>query len=131
MTPALIDQLRTKYPRILSKPIEIWCRDGWYDLLVHLFGVLEYQMNHLPTTHQTMHVSQLKEKFGTLRCYMSHHDPYMAGAIAVAESMSAAICEVCGSHHGELRTIGHWVQTLCLGDYSRLDTEWQIKQGDK
>lgn len=131
MKQELINQLRTKYPSILSKPITMECRDGWYSLLDHLFGVLEGQAKYPDANiFDEMYVSQLKEKFGTLRCYMSLHDPTMEGAISLAESLSATICEVCGSHHGQLYSIGNWMQTLCPDDYNRLQIEWQNKQDE-
>lgn len=55
--------------------------------------------------------SQIKEKFGTLRVYMTHYLPEMEEAISEAERLSAITCEDCGQP-GELRQ-GGWLRTLC------------------
>lgn len=55
---------------------------------------------------------QVKEKFGSLRAYMSHQDDYISGAIAMAEAMSALTCEVCGKR-GYINNDGNWMQCLC------------------
>lgn len=54
---------------------------------------------------------QIKEKFGTLRFYYRGGDDYIRGLEAMADSMSAVICEDCGKP-GKLRT-GGWIRTLC------------------
>lgn len=54
---------------------------------------------------------QIKEKFGTLRFYTSGGDDYVYGVLAMAESMSAVLCEECGKP-GITRTDG-WHRTLC------------------
>ena len=55
--------------------------------------------------------SQVKEKFGSLRFYMSSATNEMWDLIKEAESKSATICEECGSL-GEERDDG-WIRTLC------------------
>lgn len=56
-------------------------------------------------------VTQIKEKFGTLRFYYVGGDDYIDGLEAMADSMSSVICEDCGKP-GKLRS-GGWVRTLC------------------
>jgi hypothetical protein len=34
----------------------------------------------------------------------------------MAEEMSGRICEICGDK-GSIKTIGNWIQTLCVDDY--------------
>jgi hypothetical protein len=58
-----------------------------------------------------VYCAQVKEKFGSLRLYMNNETPYISGAIAMAESMSGHICEVCGEP-GQRRS-GGWIRTLC------------------
>ena len=55
--------------------------------------------------------SQIKEKFGTLRFYYHGGDDYIRGLEAMADSMSARICEEC-SKPGKVRS-GGWIRTLC------------------
>lgn len=64
--------------------------------------------------------SQVKEKFGTLRFYMSCETDEMSELIDRAEELSAKICETCGAP-GELRNDG-WLRTMC-DDCHRLKTD--------
>ena len=54
---------------------------------------------------------QVKEKFGTLRFYTNLSDDYISGAISMAESMSANICEECGKP-GRSNNTG-WLRVRC------------------
>jgi hypothetical protein len=56
-------------------------------------------------------VTQIKEKFGTLRFYYDGGDDVVRGLVDMAESMSAHLCEECGSP-GHTRS-GGWMRTLC------------------
>ena len=55
--------------------------------------------------------SQVKEKYGTLRFYMTTSTDEMDKLIDEAEAASATICEDCGAP-GETRG-GGWIRTLC------------------
>lgn len=55
--------------------------------------------------------STVKEKFGTLRFYLTAESDEMSKAIAIAEAESAITCEACGEK-GEIRG-GGWLVTLC------------------
>lgn len=57
------------------------------------------------------HASQVKEKFGTLRFYMTWETEEMAKIIEEAERKSFETCEDCGKE-GKLRR-GGWLMTLC------------------
>jgi hypothetical protein len=41
--------------------------------------------------------TQIKEKFGGLRIYVSYHDDFIIGVIAMAENMSKVTCEITGN----------------------------------
>lgn len=56
-------------------------------------------------------VSQIKEKFGTLRFYANNTTEQMDYLIHDAELASAETCEFCGKT-GRLRR-GGWIKTLC------------------
>lgn len=60
--------------------------------------------------HQVV-ADQVKEKYATLRFYFHGGDNYIEGAVALAESMSGTICEVCGVP-GKVCGIG-WLSTRC------------------
>lgn len=91
-----------------------WFNDvgpGWRPLLVELDA-------ELLTTWPNYRITQVKEKFGTLRFYASPHPgPSTEGwaqfdaTIRKYEERSATICEQCGAP-GTLRD-GPWVKTHC------------------
>ena len=56
-------------------------------------------------------VSQVKEKFGSLRFYYSGGDEAIDGMVRIAEGMSGCTCEECGAV-GKGRS-GGWIRTLC------------------
>ena len=71
-------------------------------------------------------VSQVKEKFGTLRFYINGGTEEHYNYISFAESMSAHICETCGKP-GKLLGRG-WVYTACKEHAS--DGDWEIEDND-
>ncbi len=107
------------------------CGDGWFDLIDQLCANIqnhidwkekcrdrevergqngESGMPRTPHVPQVV-VTQVKEKFGTLRFYYTGGDEYINGLVSMAESMSSVICETCGAP-GTQRG-GSWIRTLC------------------
>jgi hypothetical protein len=138
MKPELEKELIEKYPKIFEvtedrkmMPFSMFgceTNDGWYDLLNHLCSQIQHhidwsneQRNRLlgdnphnlsvPDEVAQVTVSQVKEKFGTLRFYYSGGDDRIDGMVRMAESLSSVICEVCGDR-GQLRGRGWWY-TAC------------------
>lgn len=88
------------------------CGDGWFSLIWDLSEKLEKMILALPETDRGDYsASQVKEKFGTLRFYMSAETEEMTAAIQAAEERSAVTCEECGEP-GRLRGSG-WLRTTC------------------
>jgi hypothetical protein len=87
-------------------PFGFECGDGWFDLLYEL--CTNIQKANPP---EEFEVVQVKEKYGTLRFYVSSFTDEIDDLISNAERKSGSICESCGGK-GELRGIG-WIQTLC------------------
>ena len=86
--------------------------DGWYDLIYRLSAKLEPLIAAMSgEQREWCRAVQVKEKFGTLRFYMSSETDEMAALICEAESESARTCEHCGAP-GVLRD-GGWLLTLC------------------
>lgn len=102
----------------------ITCGDGWYDLIDNLCSVIQKRINekiqskqssdqrlqeedfdfeltsHLPYREVNyVYADQVKSKFDRLCFYLHEYncDSYILGAIKTAESMSANICQQCGS----------------------------------
>jgi hypothetical protein len=113
------------------------CGDGWFPLVYQLSAQIEAEAQRLglnPHTDTWPRADQVKEKFGTLRFYVSMHASDegqhvveqfgqmmslrpVAGIASVqaliseAEEKSGTICEHCGAP-GSLRQ-GGWWRTLC------------------
>lgn len=88
------------------------CMAGWFDIIHDLSLKLEALIVAMPEEERKDYkCSQCKEKFGTLRFYMTSETDEMEKLISEAESASAKTCEYCGKP-GTLRTKG-WCFTLC------------------
>ena len=73
--------------------------------------ILKGGRREIPEIIHQVTVTQVKEKFGTLRFYYSGGDEYIDGLVSMAESMSACTCEECGKP-GRTNS-GGWLRTLC------------------
>ncbi len=74
----------------------------------------EPQLRIVPEACPQVIVSQIKEKFGTLRFYYTGGDEFVDGLEHMADSMSAVICENCGCP-GKKRVSKRqrWIRVLC------------------
>lgn len=91
------------------------CRDGWEPLIREASEELEklivkYKADN-PDLEWYPRASQVKEKYGSLRLYMTSETDEMSKVIRIAEEKSSVTCEICGKP-GELRG-EYWVTTLC------------------
>jgi hypothetical protein len=75
---------------------------------------IEPQLKIVPEACPQVVVSQIKEKFGTLRFYHTGGDEYTDGLEAMAEAMTSRTCEECGCP-GESRSSQkqRWIRVLC------------------
>lgn len=88
------------------------CADGWYDLLLEMSYKINQIIEEDPETYKDFYISQLKEKYGTLRVYTSYSYEPIDHIIEEYEFVSAKTCELCGNP-GVLDRDGYWYQTLC------------------
>ncbi len=103
------------------------CGDGWYQLIYDLSTKLEEMIRKLPKeTRQYCCASQVKEKLGTLRFYMTSSTDEMENAIEEAENLSAKTCEDCGKP-GEVKTICGWYYCRCPECFEKLEEEYGTK----
>lgn len=134
MRDELDEALCKKYPKIFKMrngSIQETCMswgfehgDGWYNLLDTACSNIQHHIDwkrkaepfagmsdaEFDEIHQPV-AAQVKEKFGGLRFYVDNCDDYVQGVVAMAESMSYRICEVCGNVG--TRRGGGWIKTLC------------------
>jgi hypothetical protein len=122
MKPEYDEALCEEFPLLYANRHRSWretpmgfgieCGEGWFALLRDLSTKLEALILRLPVNEQKEYrADQVKEKFGTLRFYMTALTDEMYEAIQSAEAASAETCELCGAS-GVLRSEG-WFKTLC------------------
>lgn len=83
---------------------------GWSDLINIAYNALEHQ------DYERVHITDVKEKYGTLRIYIHGADTDLYQFISDIEEASSKICEECGQQ-GKLRTTLSWYKTLCDKHY--------------
>jgi len=104
------------------------CFSGWYDILYDLSASLELLIQDWIRAHPSgekahPRAHQVKEKFGSLRFYMSFSTEEMFSAISEAEEKSIITCEACGKP-GSMRKTG-WVYTFCDECFEKTKTGWK------
>jgi hypothetical protein len=92
------------------------CGDGW-------FNILDRLSKALTDLDEDVVAVQVKEKYGTLRFYITGGSIIADNLIDRAEIESARTCEACGES-GKMRNVGHWLRTLCIEHY----VEWVLKK---
>ncbi len=123
MNANLEHQLCNKYPEIFKhcygdpkQSAMAWgleCGDGWYTLIDSLCGMIEHHLKYnAPPDAPPVVALQIKEKFGTLRFYVSGGDTVTDSFIQFAEYFSGKVCEQCGNP-GKIRDDMSWLTTLC------------------
>lgn len=84
--------------------------DGWFSLIYECSDTIEKELLKIPEGTRPC-AQQVKEKFGTLRFYMSFENDVIEKAIERAEERSAKECEKCGAE--AILRGDFWVITLC------------------
>ncbi|MEP6874847.1 MAG: hypothetical protein ABI887_10825 [Burkholderiales bacterium] len=125
-----------RYPLLFARKIGLECGVGWNFLLDEAFFSLEaeiqrglecgdwfphppqrgHPLNHPPAVGWP-HAEQIKEKFGSLRIYLSHHTPELDAAIRLAEERADRTCDQCGEP-GSLIPRG-WMRVRCAHHIDR------------
>lgn len=138
MKAELEQTLVEKYPKIFQVSEDrklypfpmfgIECQSGWYNILNALCFQIQHHIDwnnsqrerllesnpyniKIPDEIAQVVVTQVKEKFGTLRFYYDGGDEQIHGMARMAEAMSAVTCETCGNS-GKFRGRG-WYYTAC------------------
>lgn len=122
MKKELDDKLVQEFPNLYADrnaSMQVTCMcwgfpgDGWFDLIYDLSKKLEFMILLLPEEQRKeMKASQVKEKFGGLRFYMTLYNPEFEALIREAAQKSFHICEECGKP-GQLIRAG-WLYTACV-----------------
>lgn len=126
MNEKLEESLYKKYPKLfrqkdlpVTETCMCWnfeCGDGWYWIIDNLCSCIQDYID--ANDKSQVEAVQVKEKFGQLRFYINGADDYVHGMISLAETMSYATCEMCGSTTDIMHTSG-WVKTICGACYDK------------
>jgi len=116
IVPAWKDEFYARFPHLFADVLTgtesvspltergIECGIGWKKILEKLCIELEAMITTFPEAERgDFRVTQLKQKFGTLRCYMSKLTPVMIKKIDAAEIETMKVCELCGKPDHEDR----------------------------
>lgn len=119
------DSLRNLCPRLYKLNIPFECAHGWFEILYNLSMEIEQILSReaqelklhegKENEQVEMFAIQVKEKYGTLRFYMSYETDEIADLIHAAECLSKETCEVCGKH-GKMRG-STWFSVRCDSCY--------------
>jgi len=83
---------------------------GWLGLTLPI--IEEVRRYNIKNPENEIKIDQIKEKYGSLRIYLSHEPDYLEAMICKAEHESEYICEICGAR-GKNEEINGWYMTLC------------------
>jgi len=124
MRKELDEALCEKYPEIFrdrngdmrttAMCLGFECGDGWYHIIDAVCAQIDDHLFNKRLNGEkfpSVIATQVKEKYGTLRFYYTGGDDYIDGVVAMAQSMSARTCEVCGNLGKERGNF--WIKTLC------------------
>lgn len=110
--------VRTRWPFRLM--CEMSCGPGWHDLVVALNELLDVEAD------ADFRFTQIKEKFGQLRCYWTGADPSgrIDQIVEAAEEISASMCEICGADAKMRQTRGpHGYVHAACDEHAMRDSE--------
>ena len=104
-------------------PFGFGCGDGWYNIIYKL-------SEGIVALDKKVEATQVKEKFGGLRFYVSPTKAEVFDLINEAEEQSYKICEECGEK-GKLREELPWMLTLCNKHYKKIEPDKKTKKINK
>jgi len=87
------------------------CGKGWSPLINKAVKLIQEEVSTWPDA-QYFQITQIKEKFGGLRIYLSGYNDVLESIIKEACDEAWKTCELCGEP-GVLGEEGRWLQTLC------------------
>ena len=120
MKQGMLDGFREHYPEIFQRCRSLTCDYGWFDLLDRLCKQIT---DAVEAGAPPVVAVQIKEKFGTLRFYVSGGDATTNALIDAAVAQSAHVCEQCGAMPATMSALGGIYRTRCTECYIALRKE--------
>ena len=100
---------------MLKTPYELFgweCETGWDKLIEPIVDFINKWNTEHPKEEETIYIDQIKEKFGTLRIYVSNAPKELYDMIDEAERRSCNVCEKCGSEENVGMVLTGWYRTI-------------------
>jgi hypothetical protein len=97
-------------PKLYRNGMNFECGIGWANIINDLSLKIEDILNKKPSENRIFAI-QVKEKYGTLRFYMSKDTEEIIDLITDAEALSSQTCESCGAP-AKMRG-ARWVEVKC------------------
>jgi hypothetical protein len=94
--------------------------------ILRKFSNLLFKVSPKEKPHISIQVTQVKEKFGTLKFYFDGGDDMIDGMVRLAEQQSSMTCEYCGTTENVGHTQG-WISTICKTCHSKIDNRKDLK----
>jgi ribosomal protein L37AE/L43A len=102
-----------------KEPYELFgieCGDGWKKLYEPIIEYIE-EYNKDKKEEDKIEIYQIKEKFGSIRIYLSHYNDELRQMIDDAEEQSYYTCEECGKYIKKPIVEHHWIYPMCRECY--------------
>ena len=107
------DEIQQRCPRLYRNEIFFECGIGWANIISDLSDKIE-RILEKKDDEREMFAVQVKEKYGTLRFYMSCETDEIFDLIRDTEALSSQTCEVCGRHAKMRHTRWiRWIEVRC------------------
>ncbi len=112
------EELKAKYPDMLSQLICFEHDEGWRGILEELFDSIQrFEAVANIEDYEPVRFVQIKEKWGTLRIYYDGgYSEMVQKYVRCAEAASGWTCEVCGLSNPNIIKpcrSGGWIRTRC------------------
>jgi hypothetical protein len=135
--------LKKAFPRIFKDSFYFECGDGWFELIGKTAAYID-------TKTKDCQIVQVKEKFGSLRIYITFDynqdgEPKVSEEnlseiyefIRLTEQQSKQICEDCGKELNSItresqKNLGYWIRNICKScseKYRNSKRNTEIKDG--
>ncbi len=104
-------------PKVTCMAWGVDCGDGWYALIEKICKVAKEEIEDGEGC-ENFKFEQIKEKFGTLRAYVSGGNTKIYDTCNLMEQLSEFVCEGCGTTVGVETRVNKgqsWVKTMCAG----------------
>lgn len=105
------DELDKRFGWMGEHGLYFECLGGWRFILKDFFERVEATLA-TPEEREGFRISQVKEKWGSLRIHCTLVDDRIDRLVAAAESASEVTCDVCGGRGRSTGKCG-WISTRC------------------